>query len=236
MKKAALTLTLLFLLGTLAHCQQTILNIPSSDVLDKGKAYVRFDVSHYPVLNGTTFTPNFIFGVGHNVELGVNAEALSDPTSFSTTSIVPNFKWKFKEIRSGDGKLEFYLGDKIYVPVHNRGFRAGNFLYVAGALSIDTGTRLTAGVFNYQDVYSRGNRSGAMVGIEQPVLYTKRMDRSLLTLAADWQSGKGGNGYLTGGLMFFPTSRLMVIPAYQVGNTQFGSNHGATVFVGYKLN
>jgi hypothetical protein len=233
MKKVILAV--LLLITGLAYGQQTILNVPSSDVMGKGKAYVRFDTTHYPVLNGTTFTPNFVIGVGRNVEVGVNAEALSDPTTFSTTSIVPNVKWKFLERSSGDGKLELYIGDKIYVPVHNRSFRVGNYLYAAGAISVDTGLRLTAGVYNAQNVYSRGNRTGALLGIEQTVLWNKNMSRPIITLAGDWQSGRAGNGYLTGGAMIFPTSRLMVIPAYQIGNTLAGRNHGPTLFVGFKL-
>jgi hypothetical protein len=227
--KTIKTLFLILALSLGAFAQQTVLNVPSADVLDKGKAYVRFDTTHYPVLNGTTFAPNFIYGIGHNVEVGLNFEALSDPTTFATGAFVPNFKYRYDRLLQNGEGIVFTVGDKIYIPVHNRSYRAGNYLYATATLVVDSGFRLGGGAFNSQDVVAKGNRTGAIVTVEQ-------MLNDKFTLAADWQSGKGSNGYLTAGLMTFPTKRIMIIPAYQLGNTSASRNHGFTLFVGFKLN
>ncbi len=65
------------LLGTRAFAQQTIFNVPSSDVLDKGKAYVELDATFK--FNGdeavgkfSSFVPREVYGTGGNVEIGLN--------------------------------------------------------------------------------------------------------------------------------------------------------------------
>ena len=55
--------------------QQTIFNVPSTDVLDKGKVYVELDASLKPtdgsaVSKFSSFVPRVEVGAGHRVEVG----------------------------------------------------------------------------------------------------------------------------------------------------------------------
>src|SRR5262245_20695708 len=73
---AALALSFV-LVAQAARAQSTIFNTPSTDVVDKAKTYVEFDF--LPQAPGpedgaatTIFNPRVVFGVGYNVEVGVN--------------------------------------------------------------------------------------------------------------------------------------------------------------------
>src|SRR6185369_9326879 len=59
------------------RAQQTIFNVPSADVLDKGKVYAELDASLKPtngseVMKFSSFVPRVVVGVGSNVEVGLN--------------------------------------------------------------------------------------------------------------------------------------------------------------------
>lgn len=221
-------------LSTFAAAQQTILNIPSADVLDRKQIYFRLDTSYFPSPEAATLAPNFIFGAGHNIELGLNINAFGVPADTANRSIVPSFKWKFLSGKAdAPTHFDMYVGDQLYVPTFHRAFDAGNYAYAAGTLTLHTYTRFTFGGWDSSGVTAPGNHGGVLLGLEQTVAHRK--DRNLVTLGADWQSGQGGNGALAFGVMFFPTARLMVIPAYQVANSGDHNANGAQIFIGYLL-
>src|SRR5205814_10404556 len=62
---------------TVARGQQTVFNVPTTDVLDKGKAYFELDISAKPnnsdALNKfSSFVPRVVVGAGGRVEVGLN--------------------------------------------------------------------------------------------------------------------------------------------------------------------
>ena len=61
--------------------QQTVFDVPSADVLDKGKVYGELDGTARPVDPLATFTPRVVVGVGHRIEVGVNFNGLTVPTT-----------------------------------------------------------------------------------------------------------------------------------------------------------
>jgi hypothetical protein len=232
MKATLLGLSVLF--STCAMAQETILNVASADVLDSQQVYFRLDTAVFGSQTAT-LAPNFIVGLGHNVEAGVNINAFGVPAATANRSFVPNVKWKFFNTKADrPNHLDLYMGDQLFVPTFQGTFTAGNYLYGAGALTIHSNTRFTAGAWNAANVVANGNRSGALLGLEQTIAHSG--NRSLITLAGDWQSGRGGNGALALGVMFFPTARLMVIPSFQIANSGDHNANGAIVFIGYMLN
>ena len=56
--------------ATSAYGQQTVFDVPSADVLDKGKVYGELDGTVRPVDPLATFTPRVVIGVGHRIEVG----------------------------------------------------------------------------------------------------------------------------------------------------------------------
>lgn len=230
-----LPMLLCLLWSACAFAQQTILNVPSADVLDSKQIYFRMDTSYFGSPQAATLAPNLIFGLGHNVEAGVNINAFGVPASAANRAIVPNFKWKFVSGKPDQpNHFDMYVGDQVFVPTFHGAFDGGNYLYIAGAATIHGNTRFTAGAWDSKDVVANGNRGGALMGLEQTIAHAGE-NRNLITLGADWQSGQGSNGTLALGVMYFPTSRLMVIPSFQIANSGNHSASGALFFIGYLL-
>src|SRR5437660_216915 len=89
---------LLAILSIKAHAQQTVFNVPTTDVLDRGKVYFELDVSAKPndstaVSRFSSFVPRLVVGFGHHIETGVNILGNMQPGPDSTT-IAPTIKWK----------------------------------------------------------------------------------------------------------------------------------------------
>jgi hypothetical protein len=238
MKKILYLVVVLATLVTVGFTQQTLMTVPSADVLDQGKAFVRADLMYSPSSASFTVAPNFVYGTklfSRKTEVGVNIESFSKGNA-STISIVPGAKVKLWEHTVNDNSYStIYAGDKLYLPVYNRFGNAGNYFYAAYSTMLETGTRFTLGAYNQQNVYAAGNHSGALLGLEQTVHY--RNDFADVIPQVDWQSGHGGNGYLSLGVQLFATKRLFILPSYALGNSSVGKgNHGATMYIGFNLN
>jgi hypothetical protein len=85
------------------QAQQTIFNVPSTDVLDKGKVYVELDASLKPtdaelVKKFSSFVPRVVVGAGNHIEVGLNVTGNIQPGPDATT-LVPTIKWKPYEIQ-----------------------------------------------------------------------------------------------------------------------------------------
>jgi hypothetical protein len=232
--KICITLFVLFLNALCLNAQLTVLNVPSADITEKNGIYFRGDTTYAPISHVKSFTPNLMYGLGHDVEVSLNAESLASP-GFGQIAITPGLKWRF--LTPKDEGFFAYVGDKAYFPVHNKQYASDNYLYSAAGLLVG-GLRVGVGLYNSQNVVASRNRTGGLITFEQ-ILKTvsdEKGNRQYAVLAADWQSGRGSNGYLTLGVMFYPTRRLMLIPAYQLGNTLLKEgNHQAVVYVGYQL-
>lgn len=98
MRTLILTLAVLILFSNrLTSAQQTVFNVPTADVLDRGKVYFELDVSLRPndstaVDKFSSFVPRLVIGAGHHIETGVNVLGNIQPGPDSTT-ISPTIKW-----------------------------------------------------------------------------------------------------------------------------------------------
>src|SRR5436853_1638883 len=82
-----------------ARAQQTIFNVPSSDVLPKAKVYGELDVTWKPSDNAnnvvqsfSSFVPRIVVGAGGNIEIGLNVNGNIQPGPDMTT-LSPIIKW-----------------------------------------------------------------------------------------------------------------------------------------------
>ena len=119
--------------------QQTVFNIPTADVMDKGKVYAELDASfktnNQPALRRfSSFVPRVVVGAGGNVEVGLNVNGNIQPGSDSTT-LVPTVKWKFYQNAKKD--LALFAGNNFYIPVRNCGYNIGIYSYLAAAKTIN---------------------------------------------------------------------------------------------------
>jgi len=212
--------------------QQTIFNVPSTDVLDKGKVYAELDVSFKPsdsssVSKFSSFVPRVVVGTGSRVEIGLNITGNIQPGPDSTT-LVPAIKWKPYQ---GENGWAFVVGDHLFVPIRNRAYDAGNYVYAEVSKTFKGGTRLTAGGYDFtKNVVAAANRAGGQFGFEQPI-------NKKLSIVADWFTGKHSAGYFTPGVVFKVGPRVTGYAGYSIGNQNASNgNHFFLLEFGYNFN
>jgi hypothetical protein len=208
--------------------QETVFNVPGGDVLDRGKVYSEVDVTYRSSDSLKTFTPRIVAGLGERVEIGLNINGIATPVP-SQTTITPNIKWKAYD--GGDNGWSFLLGDDLFIPVQNKTYDAGTWVYAEFVKSRKTNTRATfGGYFATSNVFARFQRAGGQFAIEQVI--NKR-----LTVAADWFTGNSGVGYVTPGMIVKATPKLTWYTTCQLGNAALtGGNHQVLTEIGRNWN
>ena len=222
-----------FIFGVGARAQETLFNVPSTDVLDKGKVYAELDASfkfnNQDALGKfSSFVPRVVVGAGHNVEVGLNVTGNIQPGADSTT-LVPTVKWKFYQNEKKDFAL--IAGTNVYIPVRNRAYNVGSYSYVGGSKTFDK-TRLTAeGYVASKNVFAANAvRAGGQFGVEQTL-------NGKVTLAADWITGRHSSGYFTPGVFYKPHPKVTTYWAYSIGNADAArGNHFFLFEIGYNFN
>ncbi|MEP6947002.1 MAG: hypothetical protein ABJA02_13865 [Acidobacteriota bacterium] len=233
MKRQLLILAILAGSSVLVSAQQTIFNVPTTDVMDRGKVYGELDASFKPTTSDavgrfSSFVPRIVVGVGNNVEVGINVTGNIQPGSDSTT-IVPTVKWKFYENNAKD--MALIAGTNFYIPIRNRTYNVGTYSYLAVSKTIDK-TRLTAGAYVASKSVFAANaaRVGGQFGFEQTI-------SGKFAVAADWITGKHSSGYFTPGLIYKPTQKVTTYWAYSIGNANANrGNHYFLFELGYNFN
>ena len=216
-----------------SQAQQTIFNVPTADVLDRGKVYVELDASFKTndqdaLRKFSSFVPRVVGGTGGNVEIGLNITGNINPGADSTT-LVPTIKYRFYQNKKKDVTL--FAGANFYIPVRNGGYKIGSYSYLAVAKTINK-TRLTAGgfVFSKNVVAPKAVRGGGQFAIEQTI-------NDKLTLAADWLTGRQANGYFSPGLIYKLHPKVTAYLSYSLGNSKLKQgNHFFLFELGYNFN
>ncbi len=224
---------LILLCTAKGHAQQTIFNVPTTDVLDKGKVYFELDVSFKPnnsriVGRFSSFVPRVVIGAGGDVEVGLNITGNIQPGPDSTT-LTPTVKWK--PYQGKDNGIAIVVGDGLFIPVRNRSYSAGNYIYAEISKTFESGTRITGGAYDFtRNVVAPANRGGGQVGFEQPL-------NKKVSFAADWFTGKHSAGYFTPGIVFKVGPRITGYGGYSIGNQNASrGNHFFLMEFGYNFN
>lgn len=231
--------TFTFLLVTLSalvintSAQQTVFNVPTADILDKGKVYVELDAAFKPndqesLGKFSSFVPRVVVGAGGKTEVGLNVTGNIQPGADSTT-LVPTVKWRFYQNEKKD--LALFAGNHFYIPVRNKSYNFGSYTYAAAAKAINK-TRLTAGGFvASKNVFApNASRGGGQFAVEQTL-------NDKVTLAADWFTGRHTNGYFTPGVIYKPTPKVTTYWSYSIGNADVvKGNHFFLFEIGWNIN
>jgi hypothetical protein len=230
-KAAVILLVLVFSTATFA--QQTIVNVPSADVLGKGKLYLEFDANfkfskdpNNSVNRFSSFIPRAVAGVGKNIEVGLNLTGNIQPGSDATV-IMPTVKVKFVEKKG----WTLIGGDHVYIPVRNRSYNVGNYVYLQVSKSFKTNTRLTFGAYHTsKNVFAaKAQRAGGQFGFEQTI-------NSKFSVGADWITGRHAGGYFTPVFTIKPAPRTSIYLGYSIANAGAKSgNHFFYAAVGFTL-
>lgn len=208
--------------------QQTVFDVPSADVLDKGKVYFELDGTARYLGPLFTFTPRVVVGLGHRIEAGVNFNGLSARIT-GQLDLSPTVKWRLWSRESSGWSL--YVGDDLFFPIRQRTYRAGNYSYASFAKQWKHGTRIGFGGYDFtRNVVASANRAGGQFTFEQQV-------SNRLMLAAEWYTGNHAAGYVNPGAIVKLTSKLTGYAAYQVGNAGVTTgNHQFLWELGYNFN
>ena len=216
-----------------AYGQQTIFNVPTTDVLDRGNIYGELDVSfktncQEAICRFSSFVPRVVVGTGGNVEIGLNVTGNIQPGA-DTTTLVPAFKWR--PYNNSDKGWAIVAGDHVFIPVRNKSYNIGNYVYVEVSRSFKHGTRLTAGGYDFtKSVVAGANQAGGQFGFEQTV-------NKYLNINADWYTGRHAAGYFTPGIAVKPHPKATIYAGYSIGNTAAShGNHFFLVELGYNFN
>ena len=197
--------------------QSTLFNIPSTDVVAKGKTYVEFDfIGHLEShKNGgfEAYIPRIVVGVGKGVEVGMNIGTLDALAPHQPVELQPNVKWQ--AYSNSDNGVAVTTGFIAYLPVANsKGVDKFGFVYsnVSKKFKGDFGPRLTGGAYGLVGRDDGlGTKGGAIVGYEQP-LHPK------VSFVADWFSGKNRFGFVTPGFAITLPKSSAFYAGYSVGN------------------
>ncbi|MBC7909160.1 MAG: hypothetical protein H7Y30_01585 [Pyrinomonadaceae bacterium] len=212
------------------QAQQTVFNVPTTDVLPSGKVYVELDISAKPnEPRFSSFVPRVVVGTGGNVEIGLNIIGNIQPGADATT-LVPAVKWRV--YNGGDNGWAIAIGNHVYIPVRNKSYNLGNHSYVMAQKTFKTKTRIGfgGGYFTKNVVAPNANRGVGQFTFEQPVT-------SRFGVQADWYTGKHANGYFTPGGYFKFTPKLTGYAAYSIGNANVtNGNHFFYFEMGYNIN
>lgn len=216
-----LLILLLFCLSTAkTYAQQTIFNVPSADVTEKGHLFLQEEAqfNEWAGQNdnfylGTTYTA---VGIGHNTELDATLFGVSSPDNppdialglgFKSAIPIPGLKEKFPE-----REIKLIVGSEMLLGLEGNG--VGNWTYVelSGRLP-KINTRLTGGVsYGGRQVFGL-NTVSAVAGVEQPI--TKNFG-----LQADWYSGgEHFAGFLIAGFNYKLPKDTILYVGYQIPNT-----------------
>lgn len=224
----------LIVLGTTkGQAQQTIFNVPTTDVLDRDKVYFELDVSFKPndsqtVGRFSSLVPRLVVGAGSNIEIGLNVPGNIQPGADSTT-LAPSVKWK--PYQGKDNGIAIVVGDNFFIPVRNRSYNVGNYVYAEISKTFKSGTRITAGGYDFTpNVVAPANRAGGQFGFEQPL-------NKKVGFAADWFTGKHSAGYFTPGIVFKAGPKITGYAGYSIGNQKASrGNHFFLMEFGYNFN
>lgn len=231
---------ILILLASGGHlkAQSTIFNIPTTDTVAEGKAYIEFDfLSQAPGNEASRiylYNPRLVVGAPGNFEFGVNLPIYSTKTAGDSATngyIQPNAKWKF--YNSDDDGVAMAAGGLLNTPLNNRGAQdSWGLLYGLISKKVKTGEygpRFHAGPYavvsanqNPDDgqVSFLGPRAGLILGYEQPV-------HSKASIVADWFSGKNGLGYLTSGISITLPGSGLLNAGYSIGNDSWADSNAS---------
>jgi hypothetical protein len=188
--------------------QQTLFNVPSADVLDRGKTYLEADALGRPKdPSYGFFTMRGVYGLGSNIEAGANFGGFA-ATGRSVPFTAVNVKWQPWH----NDTLAFTTG--AFGLFYLRGSRDGDpaaLWYGEASYKLTATTRLTAGGYWASSGYAAPDpQAGAQMGFEQKI-------NDHLNLIADWISGKNAIGYFTPGVSA-PLGDWTIYAGYSIKN------------------
>ncbi len=196
--------------------QQTIFNVPSADITEKGKIFVQHE-SQFSDDFGL-FTNYGAYGIGKYTELDLTLFGVST-NNINNEVLGLGFKTTLPLHEKTETKLTF----GSLIPISLRGNGVGGYTYSHLSTRLPKlQTRITSGVFIGTNILFGRDVICNISGIEQPV--TKK-----LSIIMDWYSGKHANGFLIPGVSYAFNPALVLYAGYQIANNRSNGNNGFVI-------
>ena len=210
----------LFLIGITkpAFAQQTIFNVPSADVTEKGQLFLEHE-SQFSNSFGL-FTHYVAYGLGRYTALnltfsGVGTKNVRDEIlNIGSKTVFPLYK---------ESETKFTAG--YLIPISLRGNGVGGYAYTHLSRRLPKiKTRITSGIQVGTTILFGRDVVSYIGGIEQPV--TKKFN-----LLVEYTSGKHPNALLIGGFSYILPANWVFIGGYQVPNNRHVAKKGFVIEV-----
>lgn len=188
------------------YAQQTIITVPSSEMLPAGNLILKESNGFDPFSNGyVTLSPNATIGIGRGMDITTGISTTLD----GGTSVKGNIGTKKVWFLNNSTRLT--LGG-VVSPYLNEREHANTFIYSHFSQRIKkTKTSITAGAYLHGQ-NSFPDKFGALIGLEQVLIPNK------LRLAIDWLSTTDSFGKMGIGLKYRPVSTVSITSAVIVPN------------------
>ena len=204
-----LTLTICIILLSVpsVYAQQTIITMPSSDVLPRGEVILKQSNRFSPFDNGfVSLTPQIIMGTGKDTEISIGAG-----TNIQSQDTSVKLNLTAKKVFKIKKSFRLTVGGNLN-PSLTEGRNPDSMIYAHGSyLCKKTRTTLTAGGF----VGGQGQMpslTGAMLGIDQTIIPNK------LRIVADYVSRDESWGSFAAGLKIRPEPTTSITTAVIIPN------------------
>lgn len=201
---------------------QTVFNVPSADVTEKGHVFLQQEVQTTPWITEDAFfsTTYSAYGIGHNTEIDATlfnvgspaTENISMGVGFKSVIPIPGLKEKFPK-----REFKFTVGSNVLIGLEGNGVGNWTYGHLSGRVP-KLNTRISAGL-SYGGKQVFGQNGLSFIGaVEQPV--TKKF-----SLLGDWYSGtEHWAGYLITGFSYVLPKNTTLYAGYQIPNSpQVGS-------------
>ncbi len=199
-----------------AYAQQTIFNVPSADVTEKGMIFVQHE-SQFSNKFGL-FTSYGAYGIGKNTEIDLTLFGVS-------TKKVRNevLGIGFKSFIPLHEKSETKLTFGTLLPVSLRGNGVGGYFYSHLSTRLPKiKTRITSGLSVGTTTLFGRDVVCYIAGVEQPI--TKRF-----SFVMDWHSGKHSNGFLIPGFSYDFGRQTVLWTGFQIPNNKANGDKGFVI-------
>lgn len=211
---------LLFIVSDKTFAQQTLFNVPSADVTEKGKIFLQ----HETQFSNRFFvnTDYFGYGIGKNTELDITLGGIgtnnvaNELLGVGFKSFIPIHKELYKKYET---KLTF--GTLIQTSLRGKGVGNWTYSHISARLP-KLKTRFSGGINVLTTTFCGRDVFGFIGGIEQPI--TKRFG-----LQMDWFSGKHSNGFLIPGFYYIGPKDITLWAGYQIPNNKANGKKGFVI-------
>lgn len=212
--KIIIVISILFIFSkNPSYSQQTIFNVPSADLTEKGMIFFQNQSTFSDEF--ANFDNNFVYGLGNYTEFDLTLFGVGT-NNVRNEVLAPGFKTVLPVFEKTTTKFTF--GHLIPISLLGNGVGGYSYMHLSTVVP-RIKARITSGIAIGTEVLFGRDFVSYIGAIEQPI--TKK-----LSLVVEWYSGKHENGFLTPGFYYYITPKFILSAAFKIRNNKGNGNNG----------